>query len=420
METIPGNRAVTTGKPDRKEEKKEDKKECPRCNKDITLEELKQIYTEANDVHLKELVETLNKYKKVFKLDTCARKAHFFAQSREESGADLSGALHGESLDYAAEALPIQFKKFRKRNSKEEAVDKFGNPTTENKKTVPNELAYQYGRSSRNGYKANQKMIAEIAYGDRGGNLTPEDAWNFRGRGLLQITFRSTYEEIQKLIDKLASDSGVKISDGKNRDYTPKEAALTGMLDWYKDNMFLKADLTGKFTDDDVVDLIVDIINRDTDSRAKRKKHYKKTKVIFKVDNCSVIKKTGKQKKYDIDKAVAYIDSNALSKSKGICALYVRKAINAGGILNLSGHAREYYDTDKLVKVGFTKLGNDINTIQLKKGDIAAFGAVKGHPYGHIAMYNGSQWVSDFKQKSFWVATQYSVEKKYAIYRWNK
>lgn len=127
-----------------------------------------------------------------------------------------------------------------------------------------------------------------------------------------------------------------------------------------------------------------------------------------------------KKKTYDIDKAVAHINNNAEKKSIGKCALYVRQAINAGGIYNLSGHAKEYYDTDKLVKLGFTKIGNDINSIELKKGDIAAFAAVKGHPYGHIAMYNGTQWVSDFKQKSFWVAAQYSVEKKYSIYRWNK
>lgn len=67
---------------------------------------------------------------------------------------------------------------------------------------------------------------------------------------------------------------------------------------------------------------------------------------------------------------------------------------------------------------GFTKVGTDIDAITLKKGDIAAFGAVSGHAYGHIAMWNGTQWVSDFKQSSFWVANQYSVEKKYAIYRW--
>lgn len=124
------------------------------------------------------------------------------------------------------------------------------------------------------------------------------------------------------------------------------------------------------------------------------------------------------QGNYSIEKAVNYVNSHAASGSKGLCALYVRKAINAGGISGLSGNATDYYDTDKLVNFGFTKIGTDINSIQLKKGDIAAFAAVKGHKFGHLAMYNGTQWVSDFKQKSFWVASQYSVDKKYAIYRW--
>jgi muramidase (phage lysozyme) len=121
---------------------------------------------------------------------------------------------------------------------------------------------------------------------------------------------------------------------------------------------------------------------------------------------------------YDIEKAVNYVNANAEPKSLSQCALYVRRAINAGGIKNISGHAFEYYDTDKLVNLGFKKMGTDIDSIELKKGDIVAFGAVSGHSYGHVAMYNGTQWVSDFKQNSFWVANQYSVEKKYAIYRW--
>ena len=124
------------------------------------------------------------------------------------------------------------------------------------------------------------------------------------------------------------------------------------------------------------------------------------------------------KKGYDIEAAVNYINNNAESKSKGKCALYVRKAINAGDLKGLSGHAREYYTTNKLEKAGFTKVGTDIEKIQLKKGDIVAFAGVKGHPYGHIAMWNETQWVSDFKQKSFWVAKQYSVEKKYIIFRW--
>ncbi|MEG0926201.1 hypothetical protein [Chryseobacterium sp.] len=266
---------------------------CPNCEKDITVQQLQKIYSATKDITLlTELAKTLNKYKKEYKLDTCARKAHFFAQSIEESGHNLLGAINGENLDYSAEDLPIQFKAFRKRNAKGQAVDKHGNPTNDNSKTVPNDLAYQYGRSSRNGYVSNQKKIAEIAYGNRPelGNKSIEDTWNFRGRGLLQITGRTTYGEIQKRIDKFASAENVKINDGLDRNYTAKEAALTGMADWYKGDMFNEADKTGKLKDGDVVDLIVNIINQNTNSRQKRKDHYKITKIVFEVDKCTPTK----------------------------------------------------------------------------------------------------------------------------------
>ena len=37
-----------------------------------------------------------------------------------------------------------------------------------------------------------------------------------------------------------------------------------------------------------------------------------------------------------------------------------------------------YYNEKKLEIAGFTKIGDDINSIELKKGDIVAFAAVKG------------------------------------------
>jgi hypothetical protein len=36
-----------------------------------------------------------------------------------------------------------------------------------------------------------------------------------------------------------------------------------------------------------------------------------------------------------------------------------------------------------------------------QKGDVAVFAAFKGHKYGHIEIYSGNQWVSDFKQNYF-------------------
>ncbi|MGE8533424.1 MAG: hypothetical protein ACN6OJ_02425 [Chryseobacterium sp.] len=244
------------------EVKKEGENGCPRCKAEITVDILKRVYKNAENDDLQELALTLNKYRNIFELNTCARKAHFFAQSLQEAGTSLKGGLHGESLDYAAEDLPKHFKNFR------------ANPEL-GKQSPPNDLAYEYGRSSKNGYKSNEKKIAEIAYGGRLGNESVDDTWNFRGRGLLQITGKGNYKEIQKKIDEKAKDSGVMISDGVDRDYAPKEAAITGMADWYKDSMYLKADDTGKLSDDVVVDSVVDILNKLTPSRLHRKIWYR-------------------------------------------------------------------------------------------------------------------------------------------------
>jgi hypothetical protein len=46
-------------------------------------------------------------------------------------------------------------------------------------------------------------------------------------------------------------------------------------------------------------------------------------------------------------------------------------------------------------------------------------GAKKSHPYGHIQMYNGTQWISDFKQKGFWPGADYrNVQPNFTILRW--
>ncbi|WP_314243760.1 hypothetical protein [Empedobacter tilapiae] len=263
---------------------------CPNCEARISLFQLQKIYPNVKDLNLlAELAEIFDKYKKQYKLDTCARKAHFFAQSIQESGLDLSGAIHGENLNYSAEGLPIQFIAFRVKNPNGSGyLDKNGNVAKNKNEYAPNHLAYIYGRSKQNNYVANQKKIAEIAYGNRPelGNKTLEDTWNFRGRGLLQITGRYNYGEIQKRIDKFASAENVKIDNGLDRDYSAKEATLTGMADWYKDDMYIQADKTGTKPDNDVVDLIVDIINKRTNSRKDRRDHYQKTKVIFEVVSC--------------------------------------------------------------------------------------------------------------------------------------
>ena len=54
-------------------------------------------------------------------------------------------------------------------------------------------------------YAHNPRMIADVAYGGRMGNAPPpsDDGWNYRGRGMSQVTGKEGYE---KLNAKLKAD----------------------------------------------------------------------------------------------------------------------------------------------------------------------------------------------------------------------
>ncbi|MFC6269759.1 hypothetical protein [Frigoriflavimonas asaccharolytica] len=157
----------------------EEEGKCPRCNKDITSDDLKTIFLNATPDKLKIVADTYNKYMKELKMNTCWNKAHFFAQAMVEGGKSLN-LKEGEGFNYSAEALPDNFTAFS---------------LTGKRYGPPNQLAYKYGRSKQNSFKADKKMIANIAYSNRKelGNLGGDDGWNFRGRGLIQITGREIY-----------------------------------------------------------------------------------------------------------------------------------------------------------------------------------------------------------------------------------
>jgi hypothetical protein len=128
-----------------------------------------------------------------------------------------------------------------------------------------------------------------------------------------------------------------------------------------------------------------------------------------------------KKNGYDLNKAVDKLDKNAQTKSIGSCAKYVRLAIEAGGVSTKGrpGSATNY--DNFLPKLGFSTV--DSTNYTPMKGDIVVFKAFQGknkyHQHGHIQMYDGTQWVSDFKQRDFWAGSDYRTYKpKYLIFRW--
>lgn len=96
-------------------------------------------------------------------------QAMFIAQIGHES-LDFTRVV--ENLNYSADRLLATFGKY-----------------------FDAESAQEYGRTSE--HPANQQAIANIVYANRMGNGYPgsNDGWNYRGRGLIQITGHDNYRD---------------------------------------------------------------------------------------------------------------------------------------------------------------------------------------------------------------------------------
>jgi hypothetical protein len=99
---------------------------------------------------------------------------------------------------------------------------------------------------------------------------------------------------------------------------------------------------------------------------------------------------------WDNAKAVEHVDDNAEDESIGECARYVREAVEAGGVtLIRHGSAKDYGPS--LIAVGFEAMpATAIDAPEA--GDVGVVQPIPGHPNGHMAMFDGKLWVSDFEQ----------------------
>ncbi|HEX8546854.1 MAG TPA: hypothetical protein VF691_07825, partial [Cytophagaceae bacterium] len=242
--------------------------ECPRCKK-LTMEELTKVFRNASEEKKTTLMEAFNKANTKFGLNTCQQKAHFFAQVMEEVGSSIN-IKDGEGLNYAAEDLPKHFSRFRINPAKDYNKDTNG----------PNSLAYQYGRSSQNRYRANQEMIANIAYANKedNGDVASGDGWKYRGRGILQITYKRKYTKVNR---RIRSDypEFTTIIDANNINNL-NEGTVASIAYWEEYKCQQEAEKGYKRQH---LDAVVNIINRGTRSRDNRWENLKKCIDIFKV-----------------------------------------------------------------------------------------------------------------------------------------
>lgn len=170
-------------------------KKCPRCNAPVTVEQLKEIFTNASEETIKKVADTYTKYMAELEMNTCWNKAHFFAQAYIESGLGLH-VRDGENFNYYYEGLSI-FGAFQSEEGRRKAR--------------------LWGRAVRTPSTPgvsleNQKNIANYAYSPPAakaselGNTEPNDGWDFRGKGLIQLTGRTAYEQANVYTMREGSD----------------------------------------------------------------------------------------------------------------------------------------------------------------------------------------------------------------------
>ena len=128
------------------------------------------------------------------------------------------------------------------------------------------------------------------------------------------------------------------------------------------------------------------------------------------------------RKGFNIGAAVAYLNAHAFAtyiKGKcGKCAKAVRLSLEAGGI-KTNPHPLSAKDYGSyLRKWGVTEIPTtDYTPI---KGDIRVFqNYPSGSPHGHIDMYNGIKWVSDFIEQGDYPGRGYRIHHTpFNIFRW--
>jgi len=125
--------------------------------------------------------------------------------------------------------------------------------------------------------------------------------------------------------------------------------------------------------------------------------------------------------KNGIDKKLKYGESK--------CARYVKRAIAGGGVTlkNANIESAKNYGPS-LLSSGFktvdnvttVKTGDVFSISDQQAGDIVIIQAAPNHVHGHMAMFNGNKWVSDFVQdKGFYPAKIYRDNNvAYTLYRY--
>jgi len=147
----------------------------PINNEGVTYAQLKRIFPQASDEDINIVIDELRGRLETFKLDTPTRLRHFFSQIKGEVGPQMKGKT--ESFQFSPATLR-SFSHYYRAHVAESEED-----------------GYEKNAAGRIIHRADEQAIGRKHYLRLNGNRqnNPDDGYNFRGRGLIQITDYAKY-----------------------------------------------------------------------------------------------------------------------------------------------------------------------------------------------------------------------------------
>lgn len=282
---------VVVGEELRKGERGNGENQCPRCHEEAEdmIDRVKKsgVFKENAYPNIETICKTYCQYMEKLKMDTCWIKAHFFAQISVESGDGLNP--RPENLNYSLSGLtstfPSQIYKNGKDGDYKEGVESALKDIFDDTKTKPG-----IDRC---------KKIAGLVYGPNNkdlGNESEEEGWKYRGGGYIQITGKSNYNKIEKLMKSIyEGEKKIDLTNGADELVNDVElSTLASMIYLFSHNIhglyvangndstnFVNKKVGKKF-----------IPKGSTESNyQKKQKNFDNLKKAFEVDKCECDKK---------------------------------------------------------------------------------------------------------------------------------
>lgn len=184
---------------------------CPRCREEWAdmFARLRQVFTKVSAKRLETVAKAYTKHMGKLGMDSCWVKAHFFAQVAIETGYTLNIS---EDMRYSRARLEDIFPssifkgewKIDKRTKRRRWVSEIDKTTKKRiyKPGMKETLDRVY---SINASSERQKVIANFVYANKNGNgdYHSGDGWRYRGSGLVQLTGKEVYRNVQRIMTTL-------------------------------------------------------------------------------------------------------------------------------------------------------------------------------------------------------------------------